>query len=281
MPSQYLTEGLAGKANLWLIRRLYPKADKVICPSQGMVDQFIALGVCKEKSQLIRNPFDLEELRAQAKCAMVEGEFEFDPEKKYLIAIGRLLPVKRMEDVLWAYYELQKDIAQKNMGGVELIILGDGEKWDAMSALIMQLAIGKKVHMPGDVRNPHKYLARADALVSASEFEGFSNVIVEALVAGTPVLSTDCESGPREILAPGTTREQKIAPGCVEKVQHGLLVPVGDIKAMVNAMQQLLGDKALQEQLSRDGPARVEEFDKEAITQKYLECSRAVVGADP
>jgi len=276
MPSQYLTEGLAGKTNLWLIKRLYPKADQVICPSQGMVDQFIALGVSKDKSQLIRNPFDLEDLRTQANQEMHSGEFEFEPQKQYLIAIGRLLTVKRMEDVIWAFYELQKDMPK-----AELIFLGDGEKRAAMAALIMQLAIGKKVHMQGDVKNPHKYLVRSDVLVSASEFEGFSNVIVEALVAGTPVISTDCESGPREILAPGTTREEKIAPSLVQRVKHGLLVPVGDIKAMVKAMKQLLGDKSLQEQLSRDGPARVEEFDKEAIAKKYLECSRAVVGAYP
>jgi len=273
MPSQYLTEGLAGKTNLWLIRRLYPKADQVIGPSQGMVDQFIELGVAKEKSQLIRNPFDLDELNQQATCGMEEGEFHFDPAKKYLIAIGRLLPVKRMDDAIWAYYELHKDCPE-----VELIILGDGEKWDMLADLKLHLAISKKVHMPGDVENPHKYLVRSAALISASEFEGFSNVIVEALVAGTPVISTDCESGPREILAPGTSRAQKIQPGCVEEVQHGLLIPVGDIKAMVKAMKQLLGDENLQQRLSEHGAARVQEFAKEVIAQKYLEHSRAVLG---
>ena len=147
-----------------------------------------------------------------------------------------------------------------------------------MADLNLHLAISKKVHMPGDVKNPHKYLVRSAALISASEFEGFSNVIVEALVAGIPVISTDCESGPREILAPGTTREKKIPPGCVEKVKHGLLVPVGDIKAMVKAMQQLLDDETLQQELSRHGAARVQEFAKEVIAQKYLAHSRTVIG---
>jgi len=201
---------------------------------------------------------------------MLEDEFEFDPEKKYVISIGRLQDVKRMEDVVWAFYELQKEMAQKDISEVELIILGEGDKWDSVAALVVQLAIGKKVHMPGQVKNPYKYLARSDVLVSASEFEGFSNVIVEALATGTPVISTDCESGPREILAPGTSREQLIAPGSIEKVSNGLLVPVGDIKALVKAMQQLLNDHNLQQQLSSSGLERANRFKKIVIAKEYL-----------
>ena len=276
MPSQYRTEGLAGKANLWLVRWLYPKVDQAICPSRGMVDEFIALGVPAEKMQLIRNPFDLDELRSQASESMLEGEIEFDPDKKYLIAIGRLLNVKRMEDIIWAFYELQK-----TTDSVELIILGDGDNWQAMQALITQLAISKKVYMPGDVKNPHKYLARADVLVSASEFEGFSNVIVEALVAGVPVISTDCASGPREILSPDTPRNQTISAGNVEAVTHGLLIPVGDIKAMVKAMHQLLDNSALCKELVSGGSERVSAFDKESIANEYLKHSNTLLRANP
>lgn len=276
MPSQYLTEGLAGKTNLFLIRWLYRKADQSICPSQGMINELVALGMPAEKSQLIRNPFDIEDLKEQAKQNVTRGEFEFDPKKKYIISIGRLLSVKRMEDAIWAFYELQK-----TMDSVELIILGDGDKWDAMQALTIQLAIGKKVHMLGDVKNPHKYLARSDLLVSASEFEGFSNVIVEALVAGVPIISTDCASGPREILNPGIQRDELIAAGCFEKAKHGVLTPVGDIQAMVKAMRLMLGDEALGKELASGGFHRAEAFNMDSIAHEYLEHSAKIMSTGP
>ncbi|MFC1775857.1 glycosyltransferase [Pseudomonadota bacterium] len=276
MPSQYGNEGLSGRINLFLIKWLYPKADQVICPSQGMINEFMQLGVPKEKLQLIRNPFDIEELQRLSKQEMIPEEFAFDPDKKYLICIGRLQAVKRMEDIVWAFYELQKS---DDKG--ELLILGEGEKWDAIAALKMQLAISKKVHMIGQVENPHKFLARSNVFVSASEFEGFSNVIVEALAAGTPVLSTDCESGPREILDPEKTREHPIAPGCVEKVRHGLMVPVGDIKAMTKAMRQLLDEPDLKNVVSGGGKDRAAQFDKESIANKYLEQCSEVLGSNP
>ena len=276
MPAQYQHQGWSGKINQALIKCLYPKADQVICPSQGMIDQIMELGVRKEKLQLIHNPFDLEKLRTMAKCSMDDGELEFDSQKKYVISIGRLQAVKRMEDVVRAFFELQKE-----MKSAELVILGDGDKRGFIQALISQLGIGMKVHMPGQLKNPYKYLARADILVSASAYEGFSNVIVEALAVGVPVISTDCECGPREILAPGTSREKPIPTGAVERVSHGLLVPVGDIYAMAKAMQQLLSDDALQSQLIRDGANRAQQFDKVTIAKQYAAHSQMVLGKEP
>ena len=273
MPGQYLNEGLSGKINRLLIRWLYPKADQVICPSNGMIREFVDLGVPEEKLRLIRNPFDIENLQDLSRQGMSEDEFEFDPAKKYLICVGRLQAVKRMEDIVWAFYELQKDDDK-----VELLILGDGEKREELAALTMRLAIGKRVHLIGQVENPHKYLTRSHAFVSASEFEGFSNVIVEAMVAGTPVISTDCESGPREILDPEIPRSSLIAPGEIEQARHGLLVPIGDIKALTTAMHRVLDDSDLQQEMSQGGLDRAKRFDKEHIATRYLEHSQEALG---
>lgn len=269
IPGQYRDEGLAGKINLWLIRRLYPRADLVICPSQGMIEEFVELGVPRNKLRLIPNPVDLKDIRTMAQQDLDETGFEFEEDKRYIIGIGRLHPVKRMDDLVWAFYELQKQ--DQN---VRLIILGDGDEADALTGLIMQLAIGKKVHLPGQVGNPYNYLSRCDALVSASAFEGFSNVIVEALAAGTPVISTDCESGPREILAPGTTREKPMEHGLVEREPHGLLVPVGDIVSLTSAMRRLLDEPELREELVSNGRDRARRFGKDHIAGDYVECIR-------
>ncbi len=273
MPGQYLNEGLSGKINRFLIGWLYPKADQAICPSNGMIREFVELGVPEEKTQLIRNPFDIEDLQELSQQEISEGEFEFEPEKKYLICIGRLQAVKRMEDIVWAFYELQKDDDK-----VELIILGEGEKGEDIAGLVLRLAIGKKAHLMGQVENPHKYLTRSHAFISASEFEGFSNVIVEALVAGTPVISTDCESGPREILDPEKPRAAVIAPGEIEHAQHGLLVPVGDIKALTTAMHRVLNEGDLQQTITQGGLERARLFDKTTIATRYLEHSQEALG---
>ena len=275
IPGQYRNEGLSGKINRWLIKWLYPKADQVICPSNGMIQEFVDLGVPEKKLRLIRNPFDIENLQELSRQDMADAEFEFETEKKYLICIGRLQAVKRMEDIVWAFYELQKD--DEN---VELLILGDGKKGEEIAGLVLRLAIGKKVHLAGQVENPHKYLARSHVFISASEFEGFSNVIVEALVAGIPVISTDCESGPREILNPGKPRESLIAPGKIEQAQYGLLVAVGDIKALTTAMRRALDDSDLQQVISEGGLDRAKHFDKKSITNIYLEQISDILGKD-
>jgi glycosyltransferase involved in cell wall biosynthesis len=274
MPSQYKNEGLSGKINRYLIRWLYPKADQVICPSQGMIEEFIELGVSRENTQLIQNPFDLEEITTKAKEKLDNPKFEFDPNKKYIISIGRLHAVKRMDDVIWAFHELQKE-----MDDVELIILGDGDQRESITSLIMELAIGKKIHIPGQVKNPYNYLARSNMLLSASEFEGFSNVIVEALTLGVPVISTDCESGPREIMAPDTKREIPIAQGVVERVQYGLMVAVGNIHAMSDAMKQLFADENLRHELSESGPKRTTRFDKTTIADDYIKRCAGLLGS--
>ena len=274
MPSQYKNEGLSGKINRYLIRWLYPKADQVICPSQGMIEEFIELGVSRDNARLIQNPFDLEEITTKAKEKLNDPNFEFDTNKKYIISIGRLHAVKRMDDVIWAFYELQKE-----MDDVELIILGDGDQRDAITTLMMELAISKKVHIPGQVKNPYNYLARSNVLLSASGFEGFSNVIVEALTLGVPVISTDCESGPREIMAPDTKRKKPITQGVVERVQCGLMVAVGNIHAMSDAMKQLFADENLRHELSENGPKRTTRFDKTTIASDYIKRCTDLLGS--
>ena len=123
--------------------------------------------------------------------AIKSNEFYFDPAKRYLIAVGRLEKVKRFQDIIIALDMLGKDSLE-----AELIILGDGSEKSNLMALIERLNLESKVHMPGRVANPFQYISRSDILISASEYEGFSNVIVEALICGTAVIATDCESGP-------------------------------------------------------------------------------------
>lgn len=271
--SRYKKEGLTGRINLFLIKKLYSRADQVILNSKGMMSDLKGIGNFRNDMCVINNPFDLNEISRLKEEPFTECEFIFDKEKKYLIAVGRLEKVKRIEDIISAFGKLQKKHYE-----VELIILGDGPEKKNIRDFIETLGLKESVHLLGSVTNPFKYISRADILVSASEYEGFSNVIVEALLSGTAVISTDCESGPREILAPETDFNIRLKPGSVEFSEFGVLVPVGDHETMAMAMEKLLSDDAKLQKYSGNGIKRAREFDKALIKKEYIRNLELLMG---
>ena len=108
-----------------------------------------------------------------------------------------------------------------------LVILGEGRERDALAGLVRELGIGHAVALPGFVANPFAWMARARVFAVSSIYEGLSMVLVEAMACGTPVVSTDCPHGPREVLEDG---------------RWGLLVPVGDAEALATAILETLRD---------------------------------------
>ncbi len=263
--SRYKKENLTGKVNLFLIKKLYSRADQVILNSKGMMLDLKRIGKFRNDMCVINNPFDLNEILRLKEEAFKEDEFAFNKEKKYLIAVGRLEKVKRISDIIKAFGKLKKMCCD-----VELIILGDGSEEKNILDLIDRLQLKDRVHLPGRITNPFKYISKADILISASEYEGFSNVIVEALTSGTAVISTDCESGPREILSPKSDVNIKLKPGEIEFSEFGVLVPVGDHETMAMAVEELLSKNNILKEYSENGIKRAREFDKTLIKEKYI-----------
>jgi glycosyltransferase involved in cell wall biosynthesis len=140
---------------------------------------------------------------------------------------------------------------------MHLVILGEGEERARIERLIRELGIENDVYLPGFVENPFAWMARASVFVLASAWEGFSNVLLEALACGCTVVSTDCPSGPREILADG---------------KFGYLVPVGDDTALADAILA-----ALSAPLPREhSTARAAEFSFDVAVERYLTVLRGV-----
>jgi glycosyltransferase involved in cell wall biosynthesis len=135
---------------------------------------------------------------------------------------------------------------------VELNILGDGEERERLAALIEELGLEKNVNLIGNVLDTSKWYRQADLLVLSSVSEGFANVIVEALAYGVPVVSTDCLSGPREIL---------------NKSSYGSLVPVGDFMLLAEEIISVLS-KSFDRTTLR---LRAEDFDSCIISRRYLD----------
>jgi len=131
------------------------------------------------------------------------------------------------------------------------------------------MGVADSVDFVGYVENPYAYIARGDVCVTATYREGLPNSVIEALVCGTPIVSTDCDSGPRELLAPDTDPFKRITTS-IEWAKYGVLVPVAGISEMAEALEKLLRDPSLREKYHQGAIARSAIFDEETIIQEYL-----------
>ena len=246
--SRYLNEGLLGKVNLFLIKKLFDKADLIISNSKGVDEDLKSLIHITTKTKVIYNPIDMQYINSK-KDICEDIEFSFQNDTKYIISVGRLIPLKRNKDLIDTFFNLQKDDQH-----LELIFLGDGILKDELMTYCDELHIGNKVHFLGNVSNPFYYLNRSDLFVLNSEIEGFPNVLVEAMACGLPVISSDCKSGPREIL---------------EDEKYGWLYPVGDITTLIEKMKLVLYGNVNREEIKKKNMERIHDFRIEKIMEEF------------
>jgi glycosyltransferase involved in cell wall biosynthesis len=204
-----------------LVPWAYKKASAIVAISQDAardLEKFARLSA--NSVNAIYNPCDVAFIQQRATEAVSHPWFLCDKEQPIIIAIGRLTEQKDYSTLLHAFAQVRLRIHAR------LLILGEGEQRNHLEALAQSLGLGTdELSMPGFVKNPFAYLAHADLFVLSSRWEGLANVLIEAMACGTPVVSTDCPSGPREILEGG---------------RWGSLVPVGDIDALAHAIKTVL-----------------------------------------
>ena len=143
---------------------------------------------------------------------------------------------------------------------LELHILGDGELRESLARLAGELGIADRVTFLGFQRDPFRHMRKADIFVLSSLWEGFGNVLVEAMAMGAPVVSTDCPHGPGEIIKDGET---------------GLLVPPGDDQPLAAALQRLIDDPMLRAKLGDAGQIRAQDFSAQRIGAAYAQHFRS------
>jgi len=258
--SRFFKEGLSGKINLSLIGYLYPKAETIITISKEMKSDFNRHFFVGENEKVIYNPYDVEAVLQGAKEEI--EDFIFMEDKRYLIVVGRLIPLKRFEDTLQLLSRLESES--------ELIVLGDGEERENLKALAETLSIASRVHFLGQVENPFKYIKRSDIFILSSRVEGFPSVLIEAMLCETVVISSDCLSGPREILAPSSDSSKRLSSGR-ERVDFGILYGVGDINALVESVWDIFTHKDLYLGYQKSAFRRAKEFSLEVISSQYKE----------
>lgn len=236
------------KANLHLLgaRIFYRGADAIMAVSEGVAKALSeASGIQRQRIHVIYNPIMIPYLQRKVK-EHVDHDWFDQRECPVLIAIGRLAKEKDFQTLLKAVGIINKT------RWVRLVILGEGEDRDKLSRLISEHRLDQDVQLLGFVENPYAYLSRADLFVLSSRWEGFPNTLLEALACGTPVVSTDCPSGPAEMLVGG---------------RYGRLVPVGDAETLANAIMITL-DKPPQSEFLKQ---RAEGFSVEVIGGQYYD----------
>jgi len=242
---------------LRLIPRLYPKADQIVALSQGVAQDLRALSPrVQERITVIHNAGVEREVLEKAREALSLDE---RPAAPLIVACGRLKALKGFSTLLDALVQVRKSIP------AHLWIIGEGEQRLFLEKKIKLLGLEDCVRLLGFRQNPFKYMAAADLFVLSSFFEGFGNVIVEAMACGAPVVATDCPYGPREIIEDG---------------KNGILVAPESERALAEGILRVLRDEELRKRLRRSGRARSLDFDAEVIAEAYGELFLNVAGPE-
>ena len=228
-----------------LVKRFYPWADYVIGNSQGVGDDLSQVtGLPPGRIKILYNPVVTPEVRAKARAPLSHPWFEAG-QPPVILAVGRLTKQKDFPTLMRAFARARRAWRAR------LLILGEGPDRPALEALVKQLGLEGDVAMPGFVENPYAYMSRASLYVLSSRWEGLPTVLIEALYCGPLVIATDCPSGPREILADG---------------RHGLLVPVGDVTALTQAVEAGLAGRT-----PHPTEASWHPYSMEAVVAQYID----------
>jgi len=207
---------------------------------------------------VIYNPLNIEQIIAKSQervdAVFEEGYF-------YFISAGNFRPEKRFDILLNAFALLKNH-------PVKLILIGGGALSNNLNELVTYLEIRDKVIFTGFDANPYKYISKAHCFVLSSYTEGFPNVLLEALACQKPVVSTDCKSGPRELLAPQTPIDREAEKG-YELAEYGILTAVNDPAALADGMLKIYKDKQLREELQAKASSRARMFDIALISYQY------------
>jgi glycosyltransferase involved in cell wall biosynthesis len=233
------------------IRLLYPRIEQIIAVSQGVADDTAQIAqLPRQQIRVIRNPVITPHLAELADAACPHPWLSETKAIPVIIGAGRLQRQKDFPTLLRAFSLVRQQRACR------LLIIGSGRALSALQALAKTLGLrlgpDGDLDLPGFQPNPYCWLARADLFVLSSAWEGSPNVLTEALALGIASVSTDCPSGPREILADG---------------RYGPLVPVGDSAALARAIQQTL-DHPLPTDLLKQAVA---DYTQAASSAAYLD----------
>ncbi len=267
-----------------LCKFLYPKAHRIVSVSQFIKHELIhSFGISPHKIEVIYNPVSIEYIKDKAGEDLGKYKAIFSGADHILVTLGRLTEQKGHSFLIRVFGKVKR-----KMGSVKLLILGEGELLPHLIELSKSLGLrtyyengsvsieDADVYFLGFQKNPYKFIANSSLFVFPSLWEGFPNALLEALVCGLPVISADCYSGPREILAPST--DYTIQTSQPEYAEYGVLMPVfsktknrdTEKEVMwVDTICALLEDFSLMRQYSERSKIRAMDFESSKIFTQW------------
>jgi glycosyltransferase involved in cell wall biosynthesis len=239
-----------------LMARLYPRADAIVAVSEGVRQDLLSrFPLPPSLVHTIYNPVITPALLA-ARDAPLDDPWFAPGVPPVLLNVAALRVQKDQATLLRAFAKVR---ARRP---VRLLILGEGNQRPALEVLADALGIAADVRMPGHVPNPLAYMRRARLFVLSSAWEGLPTVLIEALACGCPVVSTDCPSGPREILDGG---------------RYGRLVPLGDVEALAAAIETTLDEPVERSRLEH----RAFDFNAGRVSPAYIDTLLQPANSNP
>jgi glycosyltransferase involved in cell wall biosynthesis len=242
---KYHEKGIRQRLIPLAVRFLYPLADGIVAVSRGVAEDLVqTTGMSPKRIHVIYNPVITPQLYEMAKEPVDHPWFN-PGEPPVILGVGRLEAQKDFTTLIRAFALVCQ------VRPARLMILGWGPDSPHLEALIRELGLEDDVAMPGHVKNPFAYMARASVFALSSAWEGLPTVLIESMALGTPVVSTDCKSGPREILDNG---------------KYGKLVPVGDSKSLADAILKVLSGN-----IKSVSSEWLNQFSLKSATQQYFQ----------
>lgn len=238
-----------------MLKYIYPNADLILANSYGVSQDLSNNFLNKLHVQTIYSPIDVDYI---IRTSTDEINFLKKNEELKLITVGRLDEGKNHEMMIKAFSEIKN----KNSS---LYILGEGVLKSKLQELVKYLKLEERVIFLGFDQNPFKYLRQCDIFLFSSSFEGFPTVLIEAFACNLPIISTDCNSGPREIL----TDEKKYnrLENNIEICEYGILTPINNALLFKEAIDILVEDKILYTKYKNLAQKRAKQFSKEKSIQ--------------
>jgi glycosyltransferase involved in cell wall biosynthesis len=238
--------GLRRAVDLRLKRLAYRRADVVTAVSEGVADDLVELlALDRTRVQVVYNPMIADDLAVRAAEPVDHPWFAAAAP---VLAVGRLVAVKDYPVMLEAFAQVRRTLPAR------LVILGDGPLRGELESCARSLGLGDAVAFLGYDKNPYRYMKRARLLIQSSRAEGLPGALIQSLACGTPVVATDCDHGPREVVRDGV---------------DGYLVRVGDPQALAERILAVLGDGELRARMGAAGAEAARRFSIASSMERY------------
>lgn len=247
------------------IKKFYNNTNRVVALSYGVADDLIHnFNIRPDLIDVIYNFCDIRTIKKKSLESVPEYISEKILDKKVIVSMGRLISVKNHLRLIDVCHELFSEIKD-----AVFVIIGNGELKEKILNHIHELDEESRIFLFDFQSNPFPVIAKADAFVMATEREGFCNSILEAMACETAVVSTDCLSGPREIIA-GMTEYQTV----IEENMYcdrGVLVPLNNNEQMKEALHRILSDEAYRVSCVKNANEYINNYSNEAISNQWID----------